>query len=45
MARAANTASERADLLSIERRWLKLARSDEAKSGAPPRKKHSKDGD
>jgi hypothetical protein len=41
-----STSAERADLLSVQRQWLKLARSHEAKTRAPsPRKSYRKDGD
>lgn len=44
LAEAASTAAERADLLNVERRWLRLARNHEAKIPAPsPRKPHRKD--
>jgi hypothetical protein len=35
MADAANTPAERADLIQVEKGWLRLAANDEAKSRAP----------
>jgi hypothetical protein len=48
MADAARTPAEKADLLQVERRWLSLARSYEAKirapsQGKPHRKGRAKD--
>ena len=43
MADAARTPVEKADLLQVEKRWLRLARSYEAKIRAPsPGKPHRK---
>ena len=39
MADAASTPAERADILEVERRWLSLARTYEAKIRAPSQKK------
>jgi hypothetical protein len=45
MANAASTPAEKADLLQVERRWLSLARSYEAKIRAPSQgKPHRKGG-
>jgi hypothetical protein len=44
MADATSTPAEKADLLKVERRWLSLARSYEAKIRAPSQgKPHRKD--
>jgi hypothetical protein len=46
MADSARTPAERADLRQVEKRWLKLARSHEARTQTPsPRKSHRKERD
>jgi hypothetical protein len=44
MADAARTPAEKADLLQVERRWLSLARSYEAKIRAPSQRKPHRKG-
>jgi hypothetical protein len=39
MANAASTPSERADLIQVEKAWLRLATNDEAERKAPSRGK------
>jgi hypothetical protein len=46
MAKAASSAAEKADLLKVERRWLRLARDHESRIRAPSsRKPHRKNRD